>query len=194
MESNIEQFFDSLASTWDKAENCPKDRKLALLKEVGIKPYDRVLDVACGTGVVTGLIHDLSKNDVVGIDLSSNMIKIAEDKYKNDTWATFVHNDLLTWVTSEKFDDIVIYNAYPHFLDTSALANKAYSLLNKGGRLAILHSLSRKQLGIHHSGTASQVSRTLDEPEKEAERFKGKFDVIKAYEDDKSIIIVLERR
>lgn len=194
MENKVEQFFDSLASSWDEGETCPIDRKLSLLKEVGIKPGDHVLDVACGTGVVTGLIHELSNSDVVGIDLSNNMIQIAKDKYKGDKWASFVHSDLLTWDTLEKFDDIIIYNAYPHFLDCKALANKAYSLLNKGGRLAILHSLSRAQLCIHHSGTASQVSRTLEEPKKEAEYFKDKFDVIKAKEDDNSIVIVLERK
>ncbi len=191
MSNKIEAFFDNAAPSWDQKECCSDEIKLSLLKEAFIKKGDRVLDVASGTGVVTGLIHSLSDSEVVGIDISSKMIEIAKEKYKGKEWARFVHGDLFD-LEDEKFNEIVIYNAYPHFLDPDKLADKCYSLLKEGGHLSILHSLSRAELDKHHSGKACCFSRSLEEPLKEAEHF-AQFKLKTAREDDKSFVLVLEK-
>ncbi|MCQ2797750.1 MAG: class I SAM-dependent methyltransferase [Bacilli bacterium] len=194
MDNRVETFFDGLANTWDKSETCPREFKLSLLSELGIAKGDKVLDLACGTGVVTGLIHELSDTEVVGVDISNNMIEVAKEKYNDEEWATFVHADFLNWDTDITFDDVVIYNAYPHFLEPMVLSKKLASVLNKGGRVAILHSLSRKDLCSHHSGRAISVSRNLMELSREVDFFKNEFDVITSKEDDKSIVIILQKR
>lgn len=194
MDNRVETFFDSLANAWDKSETCPREFKLSLLNELGIAKGDKVLDLACGTGVVTGLIHELSETEVVGVDISNNMIEVAKEKYKDEEWATFVHADFLNWDTDITFDNIVIYNAYPHFLEPIVLSKKLASVLNKGGRVAILHSLSRKDLSSHHSGRAKSVSRNLMQLSREVDFFKSEFDVITSKEDDKSIVIILQKR
>lgn len=194
MDNRVETFFDGLANTWDKSETCPREFKLSLLSELGIAKGDKVLDLACGTGVVTGLIHELSDTEVVGVDISNNMIEVAKEKYNDEEWATFVHADFLNWDTDITFDDVVIYNAYPHFLEPMVLSKKLASVLNKGGRVAILHSLSRKDLSSHHSGRAKSVSRNLMELSREVDFFKNEFDVITSKEDDKSIVIILQKR
>ncbi len=194
MDNRVETFFDGLAYTWDKSETCPREFKLSLLNELGIAKGDKVLDLACGTGVVTGLIHELSDTEVVGVDISNNMIEVAKEKYKDEEWATFVHADFLNWNANRTFDDVVIYNAYPHFLEPIVLSKKLASVLNKGGRVAILHSLSRKDLNSHHSGRATSVSRNLMELSREVDFFKNEFNVITLKEDDKSIVIILQKR
>ncbi len=190
--NDIENFFDDVASSWDERENCPSETKLSLLNETGIKKGDLVLDVACGTGVVTGLIHSLTDNKVIGIDLSSKMIELAKRKYASSDWAEFMHLDLFDLNEVNKFDAIIIYNAYPHFMDPERLANKCHKLLKEGGTLAILHSLSRKELDSHHSGRAKPISRSLGEPENEAAYFSN-FESVKAKEDDKSFVLVLKK-
>lgn len=192
MNNEIENFFDEVAPSWDEHENCLDETKLSLLKEAEIDKGDLVLDVACGTGVVTGLIHSLSDAEVVGIDLSSKMIEIAKRKYESDSWAKFIHGDLLKLDEKDKYDVIVIYNAYPHFMEPERLSAKCLSLLKDGGRLAILHSLSRKELDAHHSGKAKPISRSLSEPSEEASFFVG-FKILKAKEDDKSFVLVLKK-
>lgn len=194
MKNQVETFFDNLAYSWDQMENCPKEIKLSLLSELGIQPGDKVLDVACGTGVVTGHIHSFSNAPVLGIDISANMIECAKDKFKGVDWASFIHQDLLMWDTDEKFDKVVIYNAYPHFLDPKSLSKKLASILKPNGKVAILHSLSREQLTAHHSGRAEAVSRVLLEPSRETEFFKGEFNALTAKENDCSIVIILEKK
>lgn len=190
--NEIENFFDNMAPSWDEHENCPIETKLSLLKESNMKEGDLVLDVACGTGVVTGLIHSLTNNKVVGIDISSKMIGLAKEKYSSYPWADFRHKDLFDLDEKEKFDAIIIYNAYPHFMDPKKLAEKCYKLLKEEGTVSILHSLSRKELDAHHSGKVKPISRSLSEPNKEAAYFKH-FDIVKAKEDEKSFVLVLKK-
>ena len=190
--NEIENFFDNVAPSWDEHENCPIETKLSLLRESDIKEGDLVLDVTCGTGVVTGLIHSLTNNKVIGIDISSKMIELAKKKYSSCSWADFRHMDLFDLDEEEKFDAIIIYNAYPHFMDPKKLAEKCFKVLKEEGTVSILHSLSRKELDAHHSGRAKPISRSLSEPIKEATYFNH-FDIVKAKEDEKSFVLVLKK-
>ena len=86
----IEQYFDNLASDWDSFQDCPEDVKRALIKSSGINMGARVLDVACGTGAVTEIIHDLTGERVKGVDLSGEMINVARHKFADKKWLIFL--------------------------------------------------------------------------------------------------------
>jgi len=58
------------------------EERLPLYLEVGLKDALLVLDVGCGSGVVTRDIARLTKGNVVGIDGSHDMIKVARDILK----------------------------------------------------------------------------------------------------------------
>lgn len=191
--NEIENYFDQQASSWDKNEKHTEEEKIALLNKLNLNVGDIVLDIACGTGVISGLIHNITKSDVLGIDISQNMINIAQEKYKNEKWAYFKKEDFLSF-NENRFDYAIIYNAYPHFLDVEALANKLSSVLKKGGHFTIIHSLSRAQLDKIHSQKASHVSRTLSSPKEESKYFNKLFKIENAYEDDHSYLIIGKKR
>lgn len=192
--NNIELFFDKCAKTWDELDKHTYAEKYSLLKHINLKKNDLVLDVACGTGTITPIIHDFTNENVDAIDLSNEMIKIAKTKFKDNQFLNFIHGDLYCLSSINKYDAIIIYNAFPHFLDIEKLINKTYSLLKENGKLAILHSLSRKQLSLHHSGKeVSKISRDLLDPTSEGKRFKPKFSIEEAYEDDNSFILILNK-
>lgn len=191
--NNIEKFFDDVASTWDDKESHSVEEKINLLDKVGIKKSDDVLDLACGTGVITGLLHQYSDNLITGIDISSNMINIAKNKYKNDNKALFICKDFLNIDVKSKYDVVIIYNAYPHFLDPKLLSNKLFEVLKDNGRFAILHSLSKEELALHHSKGANPVSRTLNAPISEFVFFKDKFKLIEASETQHSFALICEK-
>lgn len=190
--NKVEEFFDNLASSWNKNECHTQEEKINLLKKVNLKKGDKVIDIACGTGVVTGLIHEYTNEDVIGIDISQNMINIALEKYKNDKWAKFIKKDL--YDVNDKFDVAIIYNAYPHFLDVDKFVNKLNDILNENGTFAILHSLSRKELLSHHKAKANNVSRDIEECYIESEHFKKYFNIILATENDNSYIIIGKKK
>ena len=176
------EFFDKLAPSWDSRQTKEEGEILPLLKKIGIKGGDRVLDLACGTGTITSLLHSLGASEVLGLDISDEMIKVAKEKLGSMPWVSFRVGDFLESDFHEEFDVIVLYNAYPHFLEPEKLAKRFYASLKKGGKFAIVHSLGRKELDTHHAAIASKVSRSLDPVEEEAKRFDSFFHIEEAVE------------
>lgn len=192
--NEIRDYFDTLANSWDAMEKKKDEEILPLLKKIGIQKGDYILDLGCGTGRITGLLHSLSDAPVFGLDISSNMISLAEKKYEGKEYAHFEVGDFLTQSFQKPFDVIVIYNAYPHFLNVEELSSSLAKNLKEGGRFAIVHSLSREQLSHVHSGCDHKTTRILSSPLEEGKHFEKQFDILLAEEDDSSFLIVGKKR
>lgn len=193
-QKDIEQFFDNLAPKWDGMEIKKDEDILPLLQEIGIKEGDEILDLGCGTGRITSLLHSLSNGNVLGIDISSNMIDIAKKKYEGKDYASFAVGDFISYKFDKKFDFVVIYNAFPHFLDKEGLKVALANVLKDGGRIAIIHSLSRFQLSKAHSSCNMKTTRNLLSPAEEGQFFADLFDINIAKETDNSYMIVATKR
>ena len=74
-------FFDSLASGWDEYNTRNEEVVAEILERSGIREGIKVLDVACGTGV---LFPDYQKAgaEITGIDISEN-INVLENHLHN---------------------------------------------------------------------------------------------------------------
>ena len=188
--TQMKHFFDTLAPRWYHMEVIPQERKRELLTKLDIHKGDKILDVACGTGVITGMLSQLSRETVIGIDLSSEMIKIAKEKYEGQKDVSFIEGDFLSYpFEEESFDFVIIYNAYPHFLYVESLKKTIYRVLKKDGRFAILHSLSRKELSVCHQNTGN-LSRLLLTTEEESRKFTDLFTIEKAEEGEHHFLIL----
>ena len=192
--NDIENFFDKCACSWDNDESHTLEEKKYLLDKVQIKPNSKIIDIACGTGVITKLLYEYSHTNIKAIDISQNMIDIARKKYQFDEWATFEKCDFLDLKEKDYYDYAIIYNAYPHFLDVESFVNKLKNILKPGGTFAILHSLSRFELQKHHDKRAPLVSRTLESPIKESEVFQKYFDIIEASETDHTFVLIGKKK
>ena len=181
--NKIAEFFSNIAEKWDSMETTPSSKIDALLARCNIKEGDRVLDLACGTGIITGKLIDLSHRKVIALDIAPKMIEIAINKYSHNPLASFIVGDFQTIQFPEGFDRIVIYNAYPHFLDRDAFRDALLRNLKPDGEFAIVHSLSRAALDSHHSGIES-ISRSLLPVDQEASFYRNDFLIIDAEEDD----------
>lgn len=190
----VKQFFDELSSTWDDHESTPKEKIDGLLSRLGIREGDRVLDLACGTGIISKRLQLLSGRPIVAIDLSDKMIEKAKAKYEGDKTIRFEACDFLVF-DERGFDWIVCYNAFPHFLDIPSFVKKASEVLAEDGKVAILHSFGRKHLNeFHHDGEARHISRNLLSPEEEAKPFEGEFDIVDRQDDENAYVLVLKKR
>lgn len=156
----VKEFFDKLAFTWDEGMIKNEEVIKIILDNALVSSGKDILDVACGTGV---LIEDYLKKDVnkiTAVDLSSEMIKVAKSKYKIDK-VKFICGDILDFNDNEKYDCIVVYNAFPHFIDGEELIKHLSILLKDGGTLSIAHGMSRDNINKHHEGSANAVSNEL---------------------------------
>ena len=145
------EFFNELSKTWDSTNTASTS---VLFDNILIHKGDKVLDVACGTGVL---------------------------EYICESFYDYV---------SDGYDIIVIYNAFPHFIDLEAFKASVYRNLKNDGKFIICHSLSRDELNEHHSPLTKDISRDLTDVEKEADFFKDLFTIDTAKEDDHSLVIL----
>ena len=165
-------FFDRLAPGWD-ADMIRHDGIISqILDGAGVREGVRVLDVACGTGVLFPDYLARGVASVTGVDISPEMVKIAREKFTRRNIEVLCA-DVEELPLERKFDCVVVYNAFPHFPDPEKLIRILTGHLADGGRLTVAHGMSRAAIDHHHEGTAVPqwlcVLLVLDPPERRAE-------------------------
>ena len=153
-------FFDRCAPAWDAGMVRHAPVIEAILDNAGVGSGMRVLDVACGTGV---LFPDyLARGaSVTGIDISPEMARIAAEKFAGEPRVQVLCGDVEEAVFSQPFDVVMVYNAFPHFPDPARLIARLGRRVKPGGRLSVAHGMSRAAIDSHHSGAAHRVSNGL---------------------------------
>ena len=81
---DIIEFFDMCAPEWDADMIRYDDIVNRILDNAKISEGKDVLDVACGTGVLIPDYLERKVRSVTAIDISSEMIKIAQEKYDQE--------------------------------------------------------------------------------------------------------------
>ncbi len=154
-------YFNRCAPTWD-AETIRSDEKIrVILDYAGITEGVRVLDVACGTGVLFPDYLQRNVRALVGVDIAPGMANIAAAKFK-DPRVQVICADIQELVFSDPFDCAVIYDAFPHFPNPDRLVRHLASCLVEQGRLTIAHSMCRDQIDAFHNEVgAADVSVDL---------------------------------
>ena len=132
--NDVIEFFDKRAAGWD-AELIRKDSVVdIILDNGGIKEGVKVLDVACGTGVLFGDYLKRRVASVTGVDISPEMVKIASEKFPQKN-IKVICGDVEETEFDEKFDIVMVYNAFPHFPEPARLIKTLSEKLKQGGRL-----------------------------------------------------------
>jgi len=185
-------FFNGLASGWDERQTLSENEVFDLVKLANIMPDDKVLDVACGTGIIDLHLLKLGARNVVAIDLSDNMIAVAKSKNRCEK-IQYKVADFYDYSEGD-FDKIVIYNAYPHFTDTPAFLSAINRNLKNGGEFSIIHSDPPKVINERHSGGAKIVSKDLKAASEEADIFKELFDIVMTVDDGERYLIRGKKR
>ncbi len=108
------------------------------LEEIGLAPADRVLDIACGTGIVARVAAERlgDAGHVVGIDISSDMLCVARAVAPRIDWREGTAS-ALPLDDAEQFDVVVCQQGLQFFPDKPAAAAQMRRALTKGGRLAV---------------------------------------------------------
>jgi len=192
--SPIETFFDALAPSWHEEEDDSilLHRK-KLIEALPLKEGDKVLDVACGPGTITALLEEKTKREVLGIDISGRMIEEARRKASGNPFLSFRKEDF--YETRESgYDAVVLFDAYPHFLDRGRLKDALLRTLRKGGLFLLLHDQGRAELRSHPAHHDPHLSRDLLSPKEEAGFYQGSFDLLLAEESPHDYRIYLRKK
>lgn len=151
-------FFNERASEWDD-ELIRNDGVINTILDIaGVNENSSVLDVACGTGVLFDDYLKRKVSSIDAIDISAEMVKSAKVKHPE---INVICGDAEEYRFNKEFDCIVIYNAFPHFINERKLFENLTRFLKKGGRLTVAHGMSREAILECHSGKASHISKEL---------------------------------
>jgi ubiquinone/menaquinone biosynthesis C-methylase UbiE len=111
------------------------------LKHVSPTKGDRVLDVACGTGIVTRLVAPVvgPVGQVMGIDISADMLAVARKNARalGATVQWRLGNAANLPLEDETFDMALCQQGFQYFPDQAAALREMYRVLVPGGRLAL---------------------------------------------------------
>jgi len=108
------------------------------LDRVKLSSGDRVLDIACGTGVVARVAKERlgGSGCVVGVDLSPDMLAVARAAEPSIEWREG-NAVALPLHEQEHFDVVVCQQGLQFFPDKPAAITQMRRALKKGGRLAV---------------------------------------------------------
>ena len=143
-------FRDSVAGIYDIFANViNRSANRSLCEAVGkmIQSDDTVLECACGTGLLSGIIAGRCKQ-LVATDFSEKMLRRAEKKYGRLGNVRFERADILHLNYPDESFDVVVAANVIHLLDApqTALA-EMNRVCRSGGRLIIPTYMNRSEAG-----------------------------------------------
>ena len=124
---------------WASVNKGPFQSTKKLVELVNINKGDTVLDVACGTGVVTNEIQKKVGRTgyVVGVDTSRTAIKIAKKWNSKKSNINFVNTDAEKFYFSKKFDVVTCQYALFFFPNAQRALKNMKNSLKKSGNIGI---------------------------------------------------------
>jgi len=131
----IKDFMDRIASKREEwvARNHYYYESLAKGLEYNISEDSSVLEIGCGTGQ---LLHRLNVKEGVGIDISPEMIKVAQEKYPQ---YKFLEMDAENIELDQKFDFIVISDSVGYLEDIQKIFKELWKVSTPSTRIIITY-------------------------------------------------------
>jgi SAM-dependent methyltransferase len=110
-----------------------------LVAVLGVRPGERVLDVACGTGIVTRLLPDRvgPTGRVVGLDVNVGMLAVARTVVAQAPIEWLEGNAMGMPLPDAAFDAVVCQQGLQFVPDTLAALHEMRRVLAPGGRLVL---------------------------------------------------------
>ena len=147
-------FWDNVAWVYDvfaNGINRKANRALCAAVAALISPSDEVLECACGTGLLTGVIAPRCRS-LTATDFSERMLERAEKKYAKYGNVRFERADILHLAyPNGRFDAVVAANVI-HLLDEPYQALRELDrVCRDGGRIIIPTYMNRTDRGTTNS-------------------------------------------
>ena len=169
--NDLRAFFEDLAGRWDEQQ--PAGRQDVLLDLLApfaatFEAARAILEVGTGTGALIPCLQTYAPTAwLASIDLAHAMLWRARRRCPE---AVLIQADVHRLPFARHggaFDVVVCHNSFPHFADMPAALHELARVLAPGGRLLILHDLSREEVNAIHSSGGPAIEHDLLPPDEE---------------------------
>jgi SAM-dependent methyltransferase len=127
--------YDTISATYDGSRSVNAELAETIIREAGLIPGARVLDIGCGTGNIEAALSGTIDLKVVGIDLSLGMLGEARSKVPDGNW---LQADCAALpLQNETFDCALMIYMIHHLTNFRSVIEGIYDVL-RSGRLVIL--------------------------------------------------------
>lgn len=137
--NSIAPFYDFINTVISVGLN--KKMKLLAINQMDLVDGDRILDLCCGTGDIISLIlESYSLNlDIIGVDFSVEMLKIAQKRFKNKDNVKLIQADASKMPFEDDcFDHIIISFGLRNLENIYDNLKEINRVLKKGGSFVSL--------------------------------------------------------
>jgi ubiquinone/menaquinone biosynthesis C-methylase UbiE len=169
LSSNAKQeYFDSIAEKWEGFMDVHA-LEIALRRvvaELSLGPEEVVLDLGCGTGILTGILLEVLSDwgHIHAVDFSPAMIEVAQSKSHDRRITWHIADALDLPIPDSSIDRVVCFSSWPHLSDYGAAAKEVYRVLRNHGTLVILHLQSREKINHIHASAGGPIAQDLLPP------------------------------
>jgi ubiquinone/menaquinone biosynthesis C-methylase UbiE len=165
MTEHTRDYFDRMAGIWDKGANAGDicRRLKSLVARLGIPRGGWVLDVGTGTGVLHPYLLTAvgESGRVLAFDFSGRMLAEALKKVRPDNLTCFQADVAAIPLPDGIGDCVVCFAAFPHFASKQQTLHEMARVTKGGGRVAIAHLMSRRQIAQHHDANPEVAGHYL---------------------------------
>lgn len=145
------------------------------VKEIG-KNRSRILDIGCGTGLLSMKLGLLG-HEINAIDTSDKIIEVAKQKFeKNKININIWHSSIEQLNIDEKYDFILLADVLEHIEDDRAMLEKLSNMLTPNGKI-IVSVPAVKSLWSRHDEFCSHYRRYSKKELRD--KLKNNFKIIK---------------
>ena len=172
----IAEYFDSVASFWD--DDFTEAKAARIVASTVSIPHGGVcvLDIGCGSGSMFIDLMEAGACEIEGVDISSVMAGMAQEKYCFDPRIHVENADFLDY-SKPGFDVLIAFNSYQHFPIPHLFLRKAKELLRPKGRLTVAFPWGRERVNTLSAIMPPGVARGLLSAEEEAAFWMDSFDI-----------------
>ena len=187
------EFFNQLAPQWDATRNKRPEVLQKLVAKLDLKEQDQVWDLGSGTGVLLPYLAPRVQH-VTAVDYADKMLALAREKMAGTPNITFLVSDVMELEIPKSTTLITCLNFYPHVTDKPAFLQKMFAALPAGGRLAIMHDISRAAVNAIHKDCEQVKEHLLLPAAAESKRLKAAGFKILAAEDTEEFYFLLGQK
>lgn len=143
-QDRIELYYIRRAKTYSQTDQWVYPRiqmRKKLIEQVHLKPGDRVLDIACGTGANFPYILEKigTSGEIVGVDFSAAMLQEAQKQVDEQGWKNvrLIQHDAATLQLGEPFDVVICALGMVVIPDYQSAMQRAFEHVRPGGWFGI---------------------------------------------------------